>query len=145
MISLTQIILKSLKRDFNLYKRIGLIIIIILFFLSNYHICNYFYPIIDDDCTELWWMMKIDIYAIIIALCFYLASLKQTDDKRLRLIEKFITNVGIGLATSNAIDRHLYGTSTYTKADLVMVTVVILVSYYDFKRLNKLAKTHSGE
>ena len=89
-------------------------------------------------------MMKIDIYALIISLCFYLASLKQTDDKKIRLIEKFITNVGIGLATSNAIDRHLYGTNSYTLADIAMVIVVVLVSYYDFKRLSKLAKTHSG-
>jgi hypothetical protein len=88
--------------------------------------------------------MKIDIYAIIIALCFWLVNIRPTDVVRINLIEKFITNVGIGLAASNAIDRHLYGTRSYTKADLVMIIVVVLVSYYDFRKLKKIAKTHSG-
>jgi len=90
-------------------------------------------------------MMKIDIYAIIIALCFWLVNIKPTDIVRINLIEKFITNVGIGLAVSNAIDRRLYEGRSYTKADLAMIIVVFLVSYYDFRKLNKLAKTHSGK
>ena len=139
-ISPIQIILNILKQGFSNYKRIGLIILIILFFLSNYHICNYFYPIVDEKSTELWWMMKIDIYALIIALCFWLVNIKPTDVVRINLIEKFITNVGIGLAFSNAIDRHLYGTRGYTKADLVTIIVVVLVSYYDFRKLKKLVK-----
>jgi hypothetical protein len=85
-----------------------------------------------------------DIYAFIILLCFVLASFKSTNSIRLRLIEKFITNVGIGLASSNVIDRHFYGTESYVTTDVLMVIAVVLVSYYDFKRLKKLAKTHSG-
>ncbi len=128
---------RNLKRNFNLYKRIGLIILIVLFFLSNYHICNYFYPLDNDESVELWWLLKLDIYAVIIALCFYLASLEPNNNIKLRLIEKFISNVGVGLAVSNAIDRRTHDRMYYTSADLAMLIVVLLVSYYDFKKLNK--------
>jgi len=142
---LIQTILTILKRNFNLYKRIGLIILIVIFFLSNYHICNYFYPLEDEASIELWWMLKIDIYVLIVTLCFILAAQKETNNTRLRLIERFITSVGIGLAISNIIDRRIYGTREYTKIDLLMVIVIILVSYYDFKRLSKIAKKHTHE
>ena len=143
-ISLTQIILKNLRENFNLYKRIFIIILIILFFLGNKEICDYFYPYDDEDSVELWWILKLDIYAIIIALCFIVASLKNTSEVRIAKIEKFISNVGIGLAVSNAIDRHTGNRDYFTLKDLATIIAVLLVSYYDFKRLDKIAKTHSG-
>jgi len=144
MISLTQIILKHLKRKVNLYKRLLIIILVIAFFLGNYQICNYFYPLNDDESISNWWFLKVDIYALIIALLFIYAAQKRTSDHRIRMIEKLIINIGIGFTSSNFIDRRILGTREYTLADLGMIIVVFLVSYYDFKRLNKLAKTHSG-
>jgi len=143
-IPLTQIILKHLQQKVNLYKRLLTIVLVIAFFLGNYQICNYFYPLDDPISVRNWWLLKVDIYALIIALLFILASQKRTTDVRVRLIEKLIINIGIGFTTSNFIDKRILNTREYTLADLVMVIVVILVSYYDFKKLSKLAKTHSG-
>ena len=85
-----------------------------------------------------------DIYALIVALCFILASLEKTTNQRINLIEKFITSLGIGLAISNVIDRHFKGIESYVVTDIMIVSCIILVSFYDFKRLSKLANTHNG-
>jgi len=85
-----------------------------------------------------------DIYALIVALCFILASLEKTTNIRINLIEKFITSLGIGLAISNVVDRHFKGIESYAITDLMIVACIILVSFYDFKRLSKKAKHHSG-
>ena len=140
---LTLRISRSLKRSFDLYKRIAVITGIVFFFVANYHICNYYYPIIDEESTELWWVLKMDIYALIVALCFILASLEKTTNIKINLIEKFITSLGIGLAISNVVDRHFKGIESYVTTDLMIVICIILVSFYDFKRLSKKAKTHS--
>ena len=139
-----QQISQSLKKSFNLYKRILIITSIIFFFVGNYHICNYYYPLDTEEHVRLWWVLKMDIYALIVALCFILANLEKTTNIKINLIEKFITSLGIGLATSNVIDRHFYGIESYVSTDIMIVLCVFLVSFYDFKRLNKLAKIHNG-
>jgi len=144
LISLTQLINRSLKKSFDTYKRIVIIIGIVFFFVGNYHICNYYYPLNTEEHIKLWWVLKMDIYALIIALCFILASLDRTTNIKINLIEKFITSLGIGLAISNVVDRHFKGIESYVTTDLMIVTCIILVSFYDFKRLSKKAKTHSG-
>ena len=74
----------------------------------------------DENSIELWWMLKIDIYAFVVALCFILAAQKPNDNVRLKLIERFIMDVGIGLAVSNVIDRRLYDVRGYRIMDLAM-------------------------
>ena len=142
---LIQQINRNLKRNFDLYKRIVIIISIVFFFVGNYHICNYYYPLNTEEHVKLWWVLKMDIYALIVALCFILASLEKTTNKKINLIEKFITSLGIGLAISNVIDRHFKGIESYVITDLMIVTCIILVSFYDFKRLSKQANTHNGK
>ena len=142
--SLIQQINRNLKRNFDLYKRIIIITSIVFFFVGNYHICNYYYPLNTEEHVKLWWVLKMDIYALIVALCFILASLEKTTNKKINLIEKFITSLGIGLAISNVIDRHFKGIESYVITDLMIVSCIILVSFYDFKRLSKQAKTHNG-
>lgn len=137
--------LHILLKKADLYKRITLVSLIIVFFLGNYHICNYFYPLNDPDSIELWWMLKVDIYAFIVALCFILAAQRPNNNVRLRLIERFIMDVGIGLAISNVIDRRLHGIRGYRIMDIAMVMVVFLASYYNFKRLSKIAKKKANE
>ena len=139
-----QQISQSLKKSFNLYKRILIITSIVFFFVGNYHICNYYYPLDTEEHIRLWWVLKMDIYALIVVLCFILANLKKTTNIKINLIEKFITSLGIGLATSNVIDRHFYNIESYVSTDIMIVLCVFLVSFYDFKRLNKLAKIHNG-
>ena len=77
-------------------------------------------------------------------MCLILLSQKDVNDVRLKSIERFITYVGTGFAISTFIDKRVFGTRDYTSIDLLMVVVVLLVSYYDVKKLNKIAKTHSG-
>ena len=144
-ILLIQTILKDLKKRADTFKRIGLILLALFFFLANYQICNYFYPLDDDVSIDNWWLLKVDIYALIIAILFILASHKKTSDARVRIIEKLIVNVGIAFAASNFIDRRLLGERDYHETDLLMIIVVFLVSYYDFKKLKKIAKTQTNE
>ena len=144
LILLIQQIKQSLKKRFDLYKRILVVTIILILFTGNYHICNYYYPLETEEHIRSWWIMKMDIYALIVCLCFVLASFKSTDNLKLIRIEKFITSVGIGLALSNYIDRHFYGIESYIATDLMTVIAILLVSYYDFNKLKKIAKTHSG-
>jgi len=143
--SLTQIILKHLQKKVNLYRRLSIIILAITFFLGNYQICNYFYPLDDAESITNWWLLKVDIYALIIALLFILAAQKKTDDLRIAMIEKLILNISIGFTTSNFIDKRIFGVQSYVASDILMILVVVLVSYYDFRKLSKLAKTHSGK
>jgi len=84
-----------------------------------------------------------DIYALIVALCFILASLERTTNIKINLIEKFITSLGIGLAISNVIDRHFKGIESYVQTDIMIVACIFLVSFYDFRRLSKIANTHN--
>ena len=139
-ISLTQIILRHLQRKVNLYKRLSIIILAIAFFLGNYQICNYFYPLDDAVSIRNWWLLKVDIYALIIALLFILAAQDKTDSIKLRLLEKLILNISIGFTTSNFIDKRIFGVQGYVTTDIVMIIVVVLVSYYDFRKLKKLVK-----
>lgn len=134
---------QNLKKSFNLYKRIVVITSIVFFFIGNYHICNYYYPLNTEEHIKLWWVLKMDIYALIVALCFVLSNLERTTNIKINLIEKFITSLGIGLATSNVIDRHFYNVESYVVTDIMIVLCVFLVSFYDFKRLSKLANNHT--
>jgi len=90
-------------------------------------------------------LLKVDIYALIIALLFILAAQKKTDSIKMRMIEKLILNIGIGFTTSNFIDKRIFGVQSYVLSDIAMIIVVVLVSYYDFRKLNKIAKIHSGQ
>ena len=135
--------LKHLKQKVNKYKRIVLIFLIVFFFLANYQICNYFYPLDTVEHIENWWLLKVDIYVLIISLCLILCTQKEVTDIRLKSIEHFIAYMGTGFAISTFIDKRIFGTREYTQIDLLMVIVVLIASYYDVKKLNKLAKTHA--
>ena len=136
-------ILTSLKNLKQKYSRIVLVSLIVFFFLANYQICDYFYPLNTNEHIENWWMLKVDIYVLIISLCLILLTQKDIEDVKLKSIERFIAYVGTGFTISTFIDKRVFGTREYTQVDLLMVIVVLIASYYDVKRLNRLAKTHS--
>ena len=138
-----QTILKHLKRNYNKYKRIVLILLIVFFFLANYQICNYFYPLNTEEHIENWWLLKVDIYVLIICLCLILSTRKEVTDIKLKSIERFIAYVVTGFAISTFIDKRVFGTREYTQVDLLMVIVVLIASYYDIKKLNEIAKKHT--
>lgn len=97
---------------------------ILLLYLLNYHICEYFYP----NNVKAWWALKLNIYAIIVALAFLLASLNA------RGICKFFLNLGVGFAVSSVIDRMYFDITQYTKADIFMVIITVIVAYIDYKK-----------
>lgn len=65
--------------------RLALAIIAVVLFVGNYYICDFFY---GNDIGK-WWGLKQNIYNVIIAISFYLASL----DKKGWLL--FVLNVGV--------------------------------------------------
>lgn len=111
--------------------------------MANYQICNYFYPLNTEESIENWWLLKVDIYVLIICLCLILSTRKEVTDIKLKSIERFIAYVCTGFAISTFIDKRVFGTREYTRVDLLMVIVVLIASYYDIKKLNEIAKKHS--
>jgi len=53
-----EITLKNLRKKVKEYKRVVYSALSILFFLANYHICQFFYPLDDEESVSNWWMMK---------------------------------------------------------------------------------------
>ena len=105
-------------------SRLVLSLGILLLYLLNFHICEYFYP----DDVKAWWSLKLNIYAIIIALAFLLASLYA------RGICKFFLNLGVGFTVSSVIDRWYFDITQYTEVDVIMVIVTIMIAYIDYKK-----------
>ena len=116
-----------LRRNSKLF----LVIVILILFLGNYHICEYFY----SDNVEGWWRLKINIYAIIVALAFFLSGIGARGTLR------FITDLGAGFATASVIDRLYYDITTITKSDVIMVLVTILIATLDYKKEKPNANT----
>jgi hypothetical protein len=98
--------------------------LILILFLGNYYICDYFY----SDNIRKWWELKTNIYAIIIALAFILSSINA------RGICRFFLNLGVGFAISNVIDRLYFDVRTTTKEDIIMVILTILLATIDYKK-----------
>lgn len=103
--------------------KIGLSILIILLWVFNYDICEYFYA----NDIDSWWKLKINIYGICIALCFGLLNMYVTKKK-----ERFIINIGAGLAISNVVDRFFYDVNTFTKSDTIMIILTVIFAIYDY-------------
>lgn len=101
----------------------------LILFLSNYYICEYFY---SNDITK-WWQLKTNIYAIIIALAFILSGINA------RGICKFFLNLGVGFTVSNVIDRLYFDVTITTKEDVIMICITIITSIITFKNSPKYA------
>jgi hypothetical protein len=115
----------------------------ILFFLGNYHLCQYFYPLNDDESIRLWWMLKVDVYCLVIALCYLSISVKGATDKGVEKIESFMYSFGVGLAVTNFIDRRFLGDRYFEWDSFYAVAIIAAVSYLNVKRLEKQAKKHA--
>ena len=135
--------LRHLKKKVKEYRRVFYSTLSILFFLGNYHLCQYFYPLDDDESIRLWWLLKVDIYALVIALCFLSISVKGATDERIKKIEIFMYSFGVGLAVSNFIDRRLLGDIYFSWDSYYAVVVIAIVSYFNVKRITKIAKEHA--
>ena len=92
-------------------------------YFGNYQICWYLYP----EDVEMWWACKGAIYNMVIAIGLYLLTVKST------LKEFFILSVFNGLVINNIVDRLIFKEVSYEWNDLIIITVVILISYAEYK------------
>lgn len=139
---LTGTILKLLKKKVNEYRRVFYSTLSILFFLGNYHLCQYFYPLNDDDSIRLWWLLKVDVYVLVICLCYLSISVKGSENKNVEKIEMFMYSFGVGLAVSNFIDRRFLDNVYFEWDSYYAVLLIAIVSYFNVKRLTKIAEKH---
>lgn len=94
----------------------------VLLFIGNYHICEFFYK---DDISK-WWNLRTALCAINFGLALYCSKMDMRD--RLTL---FFVNVGIGFSVSDIVDRLVYDITTFTKADILMIIITVMVSFYE--------------
>ena len=112
--------------------KISLYIIAILLFVTDYQICDFFYYSEEIKDIKKWWGLRSNIYAVIIMLVFY-ASLIGTKGA-LRLI----LSIGVGLCISNVIDKVYFNVLDFTYTDVIMITLTICISLYDYLNTYKL-------
>ncbi len=135
--------LKLLKKKVNQYRRVFYSTLSILFFLGNYHLCQYFYPLNDDESIRLWWLLKVDVYVLVICLCYLSISVKGSKNKSVEKIEMFMYSFGVGLAVSNFIDRRLLDNVYFEWDSIYAVLIIAIVSYFNVKRITKHAEKHA--
>tara|TARA_R110000787_G_scaffold285916_1_gene402708 strand:- start:285 stop:632 length:348 start_codon:yes stop_codon:yes gene_type:complete len=101
----------------------------ITLFVSNYSICEYFYP----DNIKSWWTLKINIYAIIIALVFLSQSLGTKG------VLRFILELGVGISISSVIDKLYFDVHTFTFSDIIMISTTVCFASYQYYRNGRKA------
>lgn len=95
--------------------------LILLLYLANYHICNFFF---GDDLIN-WWRLKLIIYTAIIGLAFALARIGTIK------LTRFILSLGLGFCIAGVVDRIIYPSQSYRWVDIAMVVLTIGTSYFD--------------
>lgn len=130
---------KSLKQGVSKYFRVVYATLSLFFFIANYHICWYFYPLDTEEHIANWWVMKVDIYVLIIAFCYLSLTIKRSTNKRIASAEEFVISFGVGFAISNVIDRFILDNRMFTWSSYYPLVIIAIVSYYNVKRLNKIA------
>ena len=135
-----EIDLRRLQKKIKEYDRVFYIALSVFFFLTNYHICYYFYPLDTIEHVRNWWHLKVDIYVLIISLCYLSLTSKGSDNKRVIFVEKFIIHFGVGFAFSNSIDRWFFDDRLFSWNSYFPLIIILIVSYYSVKKLNKTAK-----
>ncbi len=131
--------LKLLRKKIKELRRLIYSTLSILFFLGNYHLCQYFYPLNDDESIRNWWLLKVDIYVLVISLCYLSITVKEASDKTINKIEIFMYSFGVGLAVSNFIDRRFLDNRYFEWDSVFAVVIIAIVSYFNVKRLTKIA------
>ena len=116
--------------------KLYLYVLAIILFVSNYHICNYYYYV---DCAldrTGWWGLKSQIYAVIIATIFFASSIKTKG------ILLFFLSIGVGLSASNFIDKAFYDVLVFTKEDVVMI--ILTVCFAALRTLKEIKDENSN-
>jgi len=130
---------RNLRREVSKYFKVVYAALSLFFFLANYHICWYFYPLDTEEHIANWWVMKVDIYVLIIAFCYLSLTIKRSTYKKIASVEEFIISFGVGFAISNVIDRFVLDNRLFTWSGYYPLLIIAIVSYFNVKRLNKIA------
>lgn len=114
----------TLIKQINLKQKVKifLVIVSVILFVSNYQICEYFYP----KDVEKWWGLKSNIYAVIVGLVFASASIGVKGVLRL------VLNIGLGLAISNIIDKCYFNVLEFRYNDIIMIVLTISFSLHKY-------------
>ena len=130
------IVLNQLKEKIKAHIKLVLSIASIFFWIIAHHVCNYFYP----DGGQLWWWLKADFYVLIISICYVLMTLKSSTFKRVKFTEDFMIQFGVIFASSNVFDRWVLGSRIFSWHAYYPLLLIAIVSYFNLKRLNKIAE-----
>lgn len=103
-------------------KLAAAIVSIVLYFLS-YQICEYFYA----TNIELWWDLRMKLYAVQFFILFAVLS-KTTSG-----ITRLMINFGLGISANDLIDRVFFDVTFFQWNDLLMLTLTALTSLYEWK------------
>ncbi len=106
--------------------------LILILWLSNYWICEYFY----SDNVPRWWDVKQSIYNICIILS--LISISIETKGYIILVIDFM----IGVIISSIIDRLFYDINSYDSNDITMITLSISITVLKFIKMKKCQKKH---
>lgn len=104
-----------------------LVIIAVILFLVNYQICEFFYP---NDIKK-WWALKINNYAVVLALTFISYGINTKG------ILKLILNISAGLMISSVIDKVWFNVREFRYNDIIMIILTICFSVLDYLKVLK--------
>lgn len=105
-------------------------IILVLLFVGNSHICD----ILTSDINS-WWKLRTGLYSIIIGLAFYISTMKHT------IFSKVVISIGIGLTSSDIIDRVFFDINYFTWSDIIMIVISIAVPIFN-NRIELINEIH---
>lgn len=97
-------------------------LVTVLLFPANYWICEYLY---SDDLNN-WWILRTNLSALNFMLALYCIKLEKT------LFINFLVNIGLGFSVSDVIDRWLFDTNQFTKSDILMITLTLIICYIEY-------------
>jgi len=130
---LTQINQRNLKKK----SKYLLVFTAFILFVSNYHICNYFYPTNSEADVSGWWDLRSDIYALIIAILFTYCSIGRKG------LTGIFFSVFAGLAISDCIDRFFFDIRRFNVKDIVTIMITTAVAVYNNRKwLQKATKNY---
>lgn len=104
--------------------------IALILFVSNYGICEYFYP----DNIKMWWTLKVNIYAVIMAIIFLSQGLGTKG------VLRFILELGVGISISSVIDKLYFDVHSFTASDILMIFTTLCFASYQYYRNAKTNK-----
>ena len=96
-------------------------------FCGGYGICFLVYPDFENHANE-WFDLRMAIYAVIMALCFYIPTLKANEQYIKHI--NFVSYIAIGFSASSVMDKLICGITNFTYSDYILIPFTIIISYY---------------